>query len=93
LVARSAADQASQRYDAAFRRPASLMPAKAIIVILLIAVVAALLTSMIFLVRDPSTRRRTLIGLKIRVALSVTLLVFLLFSYFMGWIQPHGIVP
>lgn len=69
------------------------MPAKAIIVVLLIAVVAALLTSMIFLVRDPSTRRRTLIGLKIRVALSVTLLVFLLFSYFMGWIQPHGIVP
>lgn len=66
--------------------------AKTIIVILLIAIVGSLLTSMVFLVRDPSSRKRTLIGLKIRIALSITLLLFVLLSYFMGWIQPHGLV-
>ena len=68
------------------------MLVKTIIVVLLIAVVVALLTSMIFLVRDPSSRRRTLIGLKIRIALSVTLLIFVVLSYFMGWIHPHGLL-
>lgn len=69
------------------------MLAKIVIIILLIAIVATLLTSMIFLVRDPSSRRRTLTSLKIRVTLSVTLLVFVLLSYFMGWIHPHGVLP
>lgn len=69
------------------------MLVKTIIVVLLLAAVVALLASMVFLVRDPSSRRRTLTGLKIRIALSVTLLAFIVFSYFMGWIQPHGLVP
>ncbi|WP_028008139.1 DUF2909 family protein [Solimonas flava] len=69
------------------------MLVKTIIVVLLLAAVVALLASMVFLVRDPSSRRRTLTGLKIRIALSVTLLVFIVFSYFMGWIQPHGLTP
>ncbi len=66
--------------------------AKIVIVVLLIAIVGSLLTSMVFLVRDSSSRKRTLTGLKIRIALSITLLLFVLFSYFMGWIQPHGLV-
>lgn len=69
------------------------MFAKVIIVVLLVAILVALFTSMVFLVKDPSSRKRTLIGLKIRIALSITLLVFVLLSYYMGWIQPHGIVP
>lgn len=69
------------------------MFAKIIIVVLLVAILVALFTSMVFLVRDPSTRKRTLMGLKIRVALSITLIVFVLLSYYMGWIQPHGITP
>lgn len=68
------------------------MLAKAVIVVLLIAIVGSLLVSMVFLIRDPSSRRRTLTGLKIRVALSITLLLFVVFSYFMGWIQPHGLL-
>lgn len=66
--------------------------AKIVIVVLLIAIVGSLLTSMVFLVRDSSSRKRTLTGLKIRIALSITLLLFVLLSYFMGWIQPHGLV-
>ncbi len=69
------------------------MLVKTIIIVLLIAVVASLMTSMVFLVRDPSSRRRTLTGLKIRITLSVTLLLFVVLSYFMGWIHPHDVVP
>ncbi|NGY05076.1 DUF2909 domain-containing protein [Solimonas terrae] len=69
------------------------MLVKTIIVVLLIAIVLTLLVSVVFLIRDPSSRQRALLGLKIRVALSITLLLFILFSYFMGWIHPHGLVP
>ncbi|NKF22211.1 DUF2909 domain-containing protein [Solimonas marina] len=69
------------------------MFAKVIIIVLLIAVVATLLTSVVFLVRDPSSKRRTLTALKIRVALSITLLAFVILSYLMGWIHPHGVIP
>lgn len=68
------------------------MFAKVIIVVMLIAIVVSLLVSVIFLIRDPSSKRRALLGLKIRVALSVSLLIFILFSYFMGWIHPHGLM-
>ncbi|MEQ1438397.1 DUF2909 domain-containing protein [Fontimonas sp. SYSU GA230001] len=69
------------------------MLVKFIIVGLLIAIVASLMTSMVFLVRDDSQRRRTLTGLKIRVALSITLLLFVLLSWQQGWIHPHALLP
>ncbi len=67
--------------------------AKFIVIGLLLAILITLMTSMVFLVRDPSHRKRTLTGLKIRVALSVTLILFVLLSWQQGWIRPHGIVP
>lgn len=69
------------------------MLVKLLIVVLLIAILATLMTSMVFLVRDGSERRRTLTGLKIRVALSVTLILFVLLSWQQGWIKPHGLSP
>ncbi|HUP91184.1 MAG TPA: twin transmembrane helix small protein [Solimonas sp.] len=69
------------------------MAAKIVIVVLLLAIVGTLMTSMLFLVRDPSSSRRTLTGLKVRVALSVTLILFVLLSYYMGWIHPHAAIP
>ena len=66
---------------------------KIVIVVLLLAIVATLFTSMTFLVRDESSRKRTLTALKIRVALSITLIVFVVVAYLMGWIHPHPVVP
>lgn len=66
---------------------------KIIVVVLLISVVGVLMFSLSFLVRDPSEKRRTLTALKIRVSLSVTLILFLLLAYFMGWIHPHPALP
>lgn len=66
------------------------MLVKIIIILLLLAVLVTLFTSATFLVKDGSDKRRVLTSLKIRVALSATLILFVLLSYFMGWIQPHG---
>jgi hypothetical protein len=66
---------------------------KIVIVVLLLAILASLMTSMSFLIRDESSRRRTLTALKLRVALSITLLLFVLLSWYMGWIEPHGLIP
>lgn len=66
------------------------MLVKIIVVVLLLAIVAALIAGGSFLVKDSSNSRRMLNSLKLRVALSVTLILFLILSYFMGWIQPHG---
>jgi hypothetical protein len=66
---------------------------KIVIVVLLLAILASLMTSMSFLIRDESSRRRTLTSLKLRVALSITLMLFVLLSWHMGWIEPHGLIP
>ena len=58
------------------------MLVKLIIIGLLLAIVGSLMTSMVFLVRDRSDRKRTLTGLKIRVALSIVLALALFIGIF-----------
>ena len=65
------------------------MLAKFIVIALLLAVLAALFSSVFFLVKDDSSNRRTLTLLKVRIAVSLTLLGFVILAYLMGWIQPH----
>lgn len=67
--------------------------AKIVIIVLLFAVLGTLFTSMRFLVKDTSDKRRTLTLLKIRVALSVTLVIFVLIAWSQGWIAPHSAIP
>jgi NADH:ubiquinone oxidoreductase subunit 6 (subunit J) len=63
---------------------------KVIVVLLLLAIVGTLFSSVFFLVKDDSKERRTLRLLKIRVALSITLISFVILAYLMGWIHPHA---
>jgi hypothetical protein len=64
---------------------------RAIVIIALIAVVTALFTALVFLYRDRGHGNRVVIALAIRVALSMALIAFLVFSWWMGWIQPGGL--
>lgn len=59
---------------------------KLVVIILLIAIVASLISGLVFLVKDDQDSTRLLSALKIRVALSAVLILFLVASYFMGWI-------
>lgn len=67
------------------------MLTKLLIVGLLIAIVIALVSGGVFLVRDPSKSKRTVRALTWRVGLQVALIAFLVLAFLMGWIQPHGV--
>jgi cytochrome bd-type quinol oxidase subunit 2 len=64
---------------------------KIILVVLLLAIVASLFSGLFFLMKDDSRQRRTLTALKVRVALSIVLLVFLAVAFSQGWLRPHGL--
>jgi hypothetical protein len=61
---------------------------RAIVIVALIAVVAALFTALVFLYRDRGHGNRVVIALAIRVGLSMALIAFLVLSWRMGWITP-----
>ncbi|MDI3260778.1 MAG: twin transmembrane helix small protein [Sinobacteraceae bacterium] len=67
------------------------MLAKIVIVLFLLAILGALFSGLYFLLNDPSSSRRTVRALTLRVALSIAFALFLVLAYFMGWVHPHGI--
>lgn len=61
---------------------------KYIVFLLLAAIVVSLGTGLFYLRRDDADSPKMLRALEIRVGLSLVLLLFLIASYFLGWIQP-----
>jgi uncharacterized membrane protein len=64
---------------------------KIVVVAGLIAIVTALFSALVFLYRDRGQGTRMVKALTIRVGLSVSLVAFLLLSYWLGWIGPQGV--
>jgi branched-subunit amino acid transport protein len=68
---------------------------KAVMVFLLLAVLAALASAGVFMLRkrrDGQTSNKLMArALAVRVALSVALFLFILLSWYMGWVRPTGI--
>ena len=62
-----------------------------VVIVGLVAVVVALVTALVFLYRDRGVGNRVVIALAIRVGLSISVVAFLLISYWMGWIGPGGL--
>lgn len=54
-------------------------------------ILASLGSALFFLMRDKGKSNRTVQALAMRVGLSITLFLLVLFSYKMGWIQPTGL--
>jgi hypothetical protein len=54
-----------------------------------VGILSSLGFALVFLLRDKGTTNRTVNALTVRVALSVTLLVIIWFSWWMGWIEPR----
>ncbi len=61
---------------------------KFVVFALLAAILISLGSGLYYLSRDDADSPKVLQALKIRVALSAILIIFLVASYFMGWIQP-----
>ena len=68
---------------------------KILIVIALILVLASLAGAGLFMLRkgeQPASRdKRMARALTLRIGLSIALFLFILLSWFMGWIQPTGL--
>ena len=60
---------------------------RVIVIIALCAVVVALFTALVFLYRDRGRGNRVVTALAVRVLLSMALIAFLVFSWWMGWIS------
>jgi hypothetical protein len=63
---------------------------KIIVILGLVAVVAALFSALYYLYRDRGHGTRMVRMLGVRVALSASLIAFLVLAYYMGWIAPTG---
>ncbi len=61
-----------------------------IIVLALVGVLVSLGSALVYLIRDKGTTNRTVNALTVRVGISVALFLFILFSYWMGWIEPRS---
>jgi hypothetical protein len=61
---------------------------KIIVFVLLAAIIISLGSGLYYLSRNDSDSGKVLKALKIRVALSAILILFLIASYYLGWLQP-----
>jgi hypothetical protein len=66
---------------------------KIIIAVLLGLIVLSLAASMFSMIKDRENSNRTVSLLTIRIALSIVTFIFIAISFYMGWIQPHGVLP
>ena len=61
---------------------------KFVVLILLAAIVISLGTGLFYLRREDADSPKMLRALEVRVGLSLVLILFLVASYFLGWIEP-----
>ena len=66
---------------------------KIIIVVLLGLIVLSLAAGMFSMIKDQENSDRTVKMLTIRIVLSIVIFIFIFISFYMGWIQPHGVLP
>ena len=64
---------------------------KIVVAVAFVLIIGSLASALFFLMRDRGRSNRTVQALAMRVGLSITLFLLVLFSYKMGWIQPTGL--
>lgn len=64
---------------------------KIAVAIAFVLILASLGVALFYMLRDKGRSNRTVQALAMRVGLSITLFLLVLFSYKMGWIQPTGL--
>jgi len=62
----------------------------AFIALAFVGILVVLGSALVFLLRDKGGTNRTVNALTLRVGLSIGLLLFIWFSYWMGWIEPRS---
>ena len=66
---------------------------KITIAVLLALIILSLVVSMFTMIRDRENSNKTVKLLTVRIVLSILTFIFIGVSFYMGWIQPHGLMP
>jgi branched-subunit amino acid transport protein AzlD len=64
---------------------------KFLIIIILIIIILSLTSGLHFLIKDTDQSKKMVKSLTLRVALSVTLFIMIIFGFYMGWLTPNHI--
>jgi len=64
---------------------------KIVVAVAFVLIIGSLASALFFMMRDKGRSNRTVQALAMRVGLSITLFLLVLFSYKMGWVQPTGL--
>lgn len=67
------------------------MLAKTIIIVVMLIILGALFSSLVFLVKDKGKTERTVKSLTWRIGLSLSLFIFLFLAFKFHWIAPHDL--
>lgn len=64
---------------------------KIFILIIMLIILVTLFSGLVFLVRDNGKTKNTIKALTWRIALSLSLFIFLIIAFSLHWINPHGL--
>ena len=62
-----------------------------VVIVAFILIIASLTSALVFMMKDRGKSDRTVRALALRVGFSISLFVFIMIAYKLGWIQPTGI--
>jgi H+/Cl- antiporter ClcA len=64
---------------------------KYLVIAAFVGIIGSLASALVYLMKDKGSSNRMANALTMRIGLSVLLFLFVLFSYWMGWIKPTGL--
>ena len=65
---------------------------KYLILVFFIFIIYSLGSALYYMMKDGGGSKRMVKALTMRVGISIALFLFILFSFWMGWIKPAGVV-
>ena len=63
---------------------------RVVVILVFVGILGSLASALFYLMRDKGSSSKTVNALTLRIGMSVVLFLFLLFSYWMGWIEATG---
>lgn len=67
------------------------MVTKAVVFSIMLSILIALASGLVFLIRDEGKTPRAVKALTWRISLSLFLFLFLFLAFSLGWLKPHGL--
>jgi hypothetical protein len=62
-----------------------------VVIVAFVLIIASLGSALFFMMKDKGRSDRTVYALAMRVGFSITLFLFILIAYKLGWIEPTGV--